>query len=183
LPYYSGMPSYKKPEDLIEDCDFYGALKVADFGAGSGSFTIPIAKKLKQGQLYAFDIQEPPMERIRSQAQDLGLTNIETVRADLEKTHGSHIKDESMDWVIIANILFQATNKKAVLSEAYRILKRGGKILFIEWKDGDSSILGPRTEHRITKHQLKEYVFSLKCSVEKEFELADHHYGLICKKG
>ncbi|KKU53056.1 MAG: hypothetical protein A3F26_02150 [Candidatus Ryanbacteria bacterium RIFCSPHIGHO2_12_FULL_47_12b] len=177
------MRSFAKLEELIEECDLYGPLAVADFGAGAGYFAIPIAKKLSEnGTVYAFDIQEPPLEALRKRARDFGLHNIETLRADLERPQGTKLRAESVDFIVIANILFQTQNKNAMLAEAFRVLKKGGRILFVEWNDGLLGTPGPRPQHRVTPQALKEYIASFHCIIEKEFTLGEHHYGVIAKK-
>jgi ubiquinone/menaquinone biosynthesis C-methylase UbiE len=177
------MNQYDNPEEAIEAMDLYGPMVVADFGAGCGFFSIPAAEKISdQGVIYALDIQEQPLALLRKRAQEKHLSTIQTIRADLEKKGGSHLKDASVDRVIIANILFQAPDKKAVLHEAFRILKKSGKLIVVEWRNDLTGSLGPRHEGRIAKEALIDLLAASPASYEKEFTIGEHHYGIVYKK-
>jgi len=177
------MRTFEYLENLIEFCNFYGQLTVADFGCGAGYLTLPIAKRLSEtSTIYAFDIQEPPLEALRKKAREKNLHLVQTIRADLEKLGGSKLKNESVDWVVAANILFQAPDKKTVIGEAYRILKNGGKILVVEWQTKPQALMGPRGEVRIAPDALKALIATAGLSVVEEFHLGDFHYGVIARK-
>lgn len=177
------MQTFEQLEDLIDSCNFYGPLTVADFGSGAGFFAIPIARRISgDGKIYALDIQEPPLEALRKKARGEYLNRIQTMRADLETPRGSRLKDESADWVVMANILFQAPDKQAILNEAYRILKKGGKMLIVEWTTKSQALLGPRHEVRIEPEKLKSWLASSRLAIAQEFSLGDFHYGVIAVK-
>lgn len=107
---------------------------IADFGAGHGFFTIPLARAAgPNGKVYAIDVQDAALDAVRSKAGFEHLLNIEYVRADLDLPGGSHLKDRYIDFVLIANVLFQVENKDMILREAWRILRTGGRLAMIEW--------------------------------------------------
>jgi len=97
---------FVKPEEIVKVLDILPGMKVADFGAGAGFYTIPFAKKVgATGKVYALDIRKEALELIRSKSRELRLLNIETLLTDLEANDGSHLKDGSIDIIIISNIL------------------------------------------------------------------------------
>ena len=110
------------------------------------------------------------------------LFNIETQRTDLELPRGSGIRDESIDKVLISNILFQAQNKNAVGVEAHRILRKSGSLMVVEWSENSSSVGGPSLDHRVGKDETKKILESAGFSFYKEFSAGSHHYGLIFNK-
>ncbi|MDA1335176.1 MAG: class I SAM-dependent methyltransferase [bacterium] len=177
------MSTTLNPAQVVEELNIYGPMKVADFGSGAGHFAIPVAKSLsEEGIVYAFDVQEPPLEFLRKTAKNDHLYNVKTIRADLEAPEGSHLAGESVDFVIVANILFQAPDKQAILNEAFRILKKNGRILVVEWDADSSSTLGPPQSHRVPKATLTGWLMGLGLSVDKDFVLSNHHYGIVAKK-
>lgn len=112
-------------------------MHVGDFGAGSGFFTAEAAKRVgADGRVYAVDVQTGPLEAITSRAEAMGLNNIVPVRADLEVLGGTNIPADSLDVVLLANVLFQSQKKEAIVAEAFRTLKPGGRLLVIDWKKG-----------------------------------------------
>ncbi len=175
---------FVSPAKVIENLDLGPAMTVADFGCGSGHYTIEAAKKVgKSGKVYAIDIQQEMLSFVRSQAKLMGLINIETVWADLETANATNLRENSVDLVIISNILFQAENKKQIIQEAFRILKSGGKTAIIEWDvENQAGIFGPQIEKRITSQNVKDLFAESGFIFEKEFNPGEHHYGLIFKK-
>ena len=138
------MPDeFLKPDEVLEAWDVRPGDKIADFGCGAGFFAIPLARRAgSQGKIYAFDIRTEALEATRAKARLFHLLNVDTIRADLEMPLGSALKNESVDEILIANILFQAENKNALTEEALRILKVGGSLAVIEWSD-EKNIGGP----------------------------------------
>jgi ubiquinone/menaquinone biosynthesis C-methylase UbiE len=175
---------FVNPAKVIENLDLEPAMTVADFGCGSGHYTIEAAKKVgKTGKVYAIDIQQEMLSFVRSQAKLMGLTNIETVWADLETVKATNLRENSVDLVIISNILFQAENKKQIIQEAFRILKSGGRTAIVEWDiENQIASFGPQMEKRITSQNVKDLFAESGFMFEKEFNPGEHHYGLIFKK-
>ena len=171
-----------EPEAIVKVLDILPGMRVADFGAGAGFYTIPVAKRVgTAGRVYAFDIRKEVLEIIRSKARERRLSNVETLRADLETKEGSHLKDNAVDIVIISNILFQIEHKKNLAEEAFRILKPSGRTVLMEWNE-EKKILGPMLAHRVNRQEAEEIFLKTGFSFEKEFNAGESHYGLIFKK-
>ena len=119
---------------------------VADFGAGGGGHTLPSARAVgSRGMVYAIDIQQELLSRIKNNANKEGLSNVETVWGDVETSGGSGLQDNTVDAVIVSNVLFLVENKKGLVQEISRVLKQSGKALVIDWKDSFGG-LGPQSE-------------------------------------
>lgn len=170
------------PQSIVDKLEINLGMTVADFGCGAGFFSLPIAKKIgEEGRVYALDILPAKLESVESQAKALNLTNIITQRVNLEAPEGSKLEAESVDWVIMKDILFQNKEKDKILKEAQRILKKDGHILIIEWTKEDTNI-GPEKELRIFKETLLELARKDGWIMDREIEVGNFHYGLILKK-
>jgi ubiquinone/menaquinone biosynthesis C-methylase UbiE len=159
---------------------------VADFGAGSGFYAIPLAEKVgPEGKVYAFDVQPQAVERIRSLAHLRHLLNIDAIVTDLELENATRLKEGVCDAVLIASVLHQVENPLAVLKEARRILKPGRQMIFIEWdrpvvKEGQSPTPGgPPASARILQPRAKELAQTVGLVLDREISAGSHHYGLI----
>jgi len=170
------------PIMVISQLDLRSGITVADFGCGTGYFSIPIAKKIgKEGVVYSLDIVPQKLEAVASQAKTQGITNIITKRANLENEEGSKLGAESIDWVIMKDVLFQNKKKSNMFKEAKRVLKPGGKILIVEWRSGNSSI-GPDSNLRISRDEINSLINDNQLLIVKDIEAGDFHYGLILSK-
>jgi ubiquinone/menaquinone biosynthesis C-methylase UbiE len=162
--------------------ELQAGMTVADFGCGTGYFSLPIAKKIgEEGVVYALDILPEKLEVIESQVKMRNITNIIAKRVNLENKEGSQLGAGSADWVIMKDVLFQNKNKNQMLMEAKRILKDGGKILIIEWKKENTPI-GPDNKIRISKEELKKLIIENGLGILKEINAGNFHYCLILIK-
>jgi len=174
--------TFSNPEKNVRIFAPKDGAKVADFGAGSGAYTMALAEAVgSRGEVYAVDIQQNLLSRIAHTAEAHGYENVKIVWGDIEEVHGVHIRDEAMDMVVIANTLFQVDDKHRVLQEAWRVLKPNGTLVIIDWDDSFRG-LGPRQEDVVTRHAASMLAVDNGFVVQKHFDAGAHHYGLICKK-
>ena len=120
------------PEQVIQQINFSPKQIVADFGCGAGYFTVLMAQAVgPDGQVFACDVQEPPLETVLSKAKTANVFNIKTIHCNLETPQSTKLAANSVDWIMLANILFQSQKKDTIIEEAKRILKPTGKIITV----------------------------------------------------
>lgn len=171
------MEGFLNPNEILSNLELREDMIAADFGSGSGGWVIPLAKRLEDGRVLAVDILDKPLAALKVKAQLANVSNIQTILADVEKT--TEIAEESCDLVLMANLFFQAEKKKDILTEGKRVLKKGGRILVVDWKKNAS--LGPK-EGKVSPEELKELALDLNLRIEKEFEASPYHYAIILVK-
>ncbi|NQV00783.1 MAG: class I SAM-dependent methyltransferase [Parcubacteria group bacterium] len=168
-----------KPEEILSQLDIRNNMIVADFGCGGGFFSIPIAKIVNQGQVYALDVVKENLEAVKSKAELEEVINIKTVHCNLEISGSSKIDDDSIDLVILRNILFQSQKKIEIIKEAKRVLKSAGQLVLIEWiKD---SSLAPKQGWFISKEEVQQLTENEGLILDKELSMDNQHYGLVFK--
>lgn len=173
---------FLNPEQVLNQLELANSMMAADFGCGVGGWAIPLANKLKDGRVYAIDIQEDALSALKMRADMAKVNNIKPVKADLEgglKGPGSLIQNNLLDLVLMTNLLFQAKNKKTIIGEAKRILRPGGQLLVVDWKL--EAKMGPEGG-RISPSEVKELAKSLDFVLDREIEAGSHHYGLLFRK-
>lgn len=156
---------------------------VAELGCGNfGYFVFPVARLLGQrGHLYAVDILKPTLEEIKKRALVENLQHIETVWSNLEIFKGTKIENSSLDYALLINTLNQSTKRVEILRETVRMLKSGGRLLIVEWKNS-ASPFGPDIDKRVSKEAIKQAAPKLGLVLASEFEAGTYHYGLIFYK-
>ena len=173
-----GTGGFLKPNKIIEEFDIKEGIKIADFGCGAGYFTIFIAKAVgPKGKVYALDVLKTALESVRSKAKIEGLLNVETIWSNLEGVNGSKLENESMNLVLLANILFQSIKKAGIIKEVKRILKKNGKMIIIEWQK--NQLVGPPENLIVSKDLVRDLAEKEGLKLEKEFPAGDNHWGAI----
>ncbi|OGC18624.1 methyltransferase type 11 [candidate division WOR-1 bacterium RIFOXYC2_FULL_37_10] len=182
----SGMPDremwekFFQPEKILKTLGLNDQTgDVAEFGCGYGTFTIPTAKIIK-GKIFAFDIESVMISLTKNEAAKHGLENIEAILRDfiVEK---SGLKDESMDYAMLFNIL-HLENPVSLLLEAYRILKKGGKVGIIHWNYDPATPRGPSMKIRPKPEDCIEWAEEAGFVQPIRFDLKPYHYGIILSK-
>src|SRR5688572_13346772 len=120
---------------------------VADIGAGSGWFTIRLARRVgPQGLVYAEDVQKEMINAIKRRVSREGLTN---VRAWLGQKNDPKLPAASIDAVLIVDAYHEIENRVAVLRNLARSLKPQGRIGVVDFRlDGTGP--GPSIEERVS---------------------------------
>ena len=108
-------------------------IRVLDVCAGTGTNSLLIARNKQQAKITALDLSADMLKIADNKFKKAGAGNIETVKADAAKTG---LDDNSFDVILLSLTLHELNNaeRKAILSEAKRLLSDDGKIIVIEWE-------------------------------------------------
>ena len=111
---------------------------VLDFGCGLGFCTLPAADRVGQkGKVYALDIHRLAVEAVGRAVQKRGLSNVETICSGLP----TGIPNDTVDVVLLFNVLPMIEDRTPVIRELHRVLKPGGTLAV---KSGRGSQLAGR---------------------------------------
>lgn len=175
-------PAFTNPENNIRELGVHEGMIVADLGAGTGAYTVPLAELVgESGRVYAVEVQKDFLSNIKNAAATQGLKNVELIWGDIERPLGTKIKEGSADAVVISNVLFQAEDKAGLLREANRILKTGGKMLLVDWKESFGG-LGPSKESVVPADTARKMCEEQGFVLKKDFDAGEYHYGLVMYK-
>ncbi len=174
---------FSAPEKNVEQLNLQPNQIVADFGAGSGAYTIAAAKALHEtGKVYAIDVQKDLLTRLENTCREQHLGNVSFIWGNLEQRGGTKLRDQSCDMVIISNVLFQAPDKKVIIEEAKRVLSHGGTLAVIDWTSSFNN-MGPTPEQVFPELEARKLAESLSFTFDRTLNAGNFHYGLIFKNG
>jgi ubiquinone/menaquinone biosynthesis C-methylase UbiE len=178
----NSVGKFLDPLAIIAQLDMQPGSIIADFGCGPGYFSVPFAEATgSDGKVYSLDILPQALETVIGKTKNSGINNVETKRVNLEKENGSKLESESVDWVILKDILFQNQGKKEVIAEAHRVLRPGGQVIIIEWNQSDEAI-GPDLKIRLTREDAKQLFEAEKFTITKDIEAGAFHYAFVAQK-
>ncbi len=156
---------------------------VADLGAGTGYYTIAVSPIVQNGKVYAVEITKDFLTTIKNKVKELHLKNVEILWGNVEKIGGTHIGDNVVDAVIASNVFFQVEDKNNFIEEIKRILKKGGRVLLIDWElEVKNGGIFPKRKGALTKAMAHEMFESKGFTLERYVDVGAHHYGMILVK-
>ncbi len=136
------------PNEVINSLELRPGMAVADIGAGTGYFTLPIARAVRNGgTVHAVDFQTGMLEILGKKLLEPDApTNILLVHGTASHTT---LPDKCVDLVFIANVWHEVDDHLLVLKEATRVLRPGGRLAILDWRPDVERPPGPPLEHRI----------------------------------
>ncbi len=170
---------FTNPERNLLQCGDITGCHVADLGSGSGFYTLSCAERVgSRGVVYSVDIQKGLLDRTRSEAKNRNLKNVEYICSDIEKLGGTKIADNTVHLAIVSNVLFQLENKDSFIREVSRIVKSGGKVLFVDWTESYLN-MGPHKNHIVSETMVRELFSKHGFKLHERINAHAYHYGII----
>ena len=100
--------------------------RVLDLGSGGGIDCFLAAQQVgPAGHVIGLDMTDDMLDLARHNQANLGLTNVEFVRGEMEKMP---LPDASVDVVISNCVVCLSPDKDAVFQETFRVLSPGGRV-------------------------------------------------------
>jgi ubiquinone/menaquinone biosynthesis C-methylase UbiE len=135
------------PADVLGAMAVHSGQTIADVGAGTGYFSLPLADAVGPlGKVYAVDAQNEMLVRLRQKLDEAAISNVELIRAEAVSTT---LPQCSCDLVFAANVWHEFEDRAAVLREATRVLESDGHIAILDWRTDAPPEPGPPLDHRL----------------------------------
>jgi len=141
--------AWQMPDRVIEALDLRPGQIVADIGAGTGYFTVRLAKSAAAPKVYAVDIEPSMVSYLKERAGQERLNNVVAVQAAADTPN----LPETVDLVLIVDTYHHIGSREAYFRNLAKSLKAGGRVAIIDFKPDSPE--GPPKEFRFTPEQVK----------------------------
>ncbi|PRP79677.1 methyltransferase type 11 [Planoprotostelium fungivorum] len=119
---------------------------VLDIGCGFGTVTEALMNRQHRAKVCAIDVSESCVQVMRGKKERHEWSNVECLVADAQALP---FPEDSFD-VVISNLLIQnVTHPRDVVTEAYRVLKRGGQFILSFWTHSGLAEIGADMMERL----------------------------------
>ncbi|RKD31194.1 arsenite methyltransferase [Thermohalobacter berrensis] len=99
---------------------------VLDLGSGGGIDALQVSKQVGlNGKVYGLDMTDEMLQLANKNKEKSGVTNVEFMKGYIEDIP---LEDNIIDVIISNCVINLSENKKKAISEAYRVLKNGGRL-------------------------------------------------------
>jgi ubiquinone/menaquinone biosynthesis C-methylase UbiE len=141
-------------EAILDAAGVCGMLNVADIGAGSGYFTLPMGHRAAPGKVYAVDPSAELLEALRGKlAADGAPSNVELVAGESDATG---LAEASCDLIFLSAVWHEIDSHAAALREFSRIAAPNAKLVIVDWSPETTPPPGPPLAHRIARSAVEQ---------------------------
>ena len=138
---------WQHPDEVMDKLGIAEASVVADIGAGSGWFTIRLARRVgPNGIVYAVDVQQEMITAIQRRATAEGLTNVKPYQGG---ANDPQLPAASLDAVLLVDSYHEIADRVTYLQNIRKALRPGGRVGVIDFKL-EGSGPGPDPEERVS---------------------------------
>jgi ubiquinone/menaquinone biosynthesis C-methylase UbiE len=136
--------AWQKPEDVVAALELTPSLVVADVGAGTGYFTVRLAKRVPDGQVIATDIEPDMVRYLTERAQREQLPN---VHAQLAGAADPMLAPASVDRILVVDVWHHVADRRTYAAGLARALRPGGFVAIVDFTQ--EATHGPPRHHRL----------------------------------
>ncbi len=169
----------EQPEKAISEFNLKPGMNVGDVGAGTGFYSLRIAKLVTPGgMVYANDIQQAMLERLTANAAEQKITNIVPV---LGTESDPHLPAGKLDLVILVDVYHEFSRPQRMLDRIRDSLKPDGRLVLLEFRKEDPSV-PIRPEHKMSVTEVKAEVIPEGYQFEKVVESLPWQHMIFFRK-
>ena len=168
-----------KMDEIVAKLGLKPGDTVADIGAGSGLFEVPLAKAVSPGgKVYAVDIDAGFFPQIKRKADEAHATNVQTV---LGKYTDPNLPAKNIDLVFFHDVLHHIQDRAGYLKAVTGYLKPSGRVVVIDYEQGQ----GPHKatpELEVSREQLGAWAKAAGLKPSEDVKMFSDRYFLVYSK-
>jgi cyclopropane fatty-acyl-phospholipid synthase-like methyltransferase len=164
---------WQKPQEVIDVLALKPDAVVADIGAGTGYFSVRLARALKSGKVYAIDLEPDMVKHLAARAKRDQLANMLAVQAAGDDAR----LPERVDLALLVDTYHHIDDRRRYFARLKDSLKAGGRVAIIDFTlDSD---IGPPPRARVSPERVKSELAGAGYRLTEEHTFLENQYFLV----
>ena len=142
----------EEPERVLDLLGVGAGMTVADVGAGTGYFTVRIARRVgATGAVIATDVQPEMVTMLEERVASEQLGNVRVIKGD---EHAANLPAACCELVLLVDVYHELSDPAGVMAGVRGALRDGGRLALVEYRGEDPDV-PIKPEHKMTLVQIR----------------------------
>lgn len=151
---------------------------VADVGAGSGYYTVRLAKVVgPAGRVVATDLQPGMLDLIRAKVERQGLANVTLVQG---RPDDPNLPPATFDMILMVDVYHELASPQIFVRKLREALKPTGRLVLIEFRLEDPRV-PIREVHKMSVSQVRQELGADGFQIEKVIDVLPWQHVIVLK--
>lgn len=170
---------WQKPDEVIQALKLQNGQVVADIGAGSGYFTLRLARVVgPKGMVFALDTEEGMLDYLRQRLAKEEIPNAKTI---LVPPHDPLLIDDSLDLAFLCNVYHHIEDRQVYLRKLRKALKPDGRLAIVDFYKKEDIPVGPPMHMRLSEETVQKELQEAGLKVTEKLTFLPYQYILIAQ--
>ena len=156
----------EQPDRVVDAMQLKPTDVVADIGAGTGYFSLRIARKVPQGAVIGEDIQPEMIALMKDKIAEAHLANVTPL---LGTTEDPKLPIGGVDKVLMVDAYHEFDKPLVMMQGVVRGLKPDGQVVFVEYR-GEDPAVPILPHHKLTEAQLSKEMAAVGLHLVRRYE-------------
>jgi cyclopropane fatty-acyl-phospholipid synthase-like methyltransferase len=165
--------AWQMPDRVIAALALKPTQSVADIGAGTGYFSMRLAKAVPGGAVYAVDIEPNMVAHLKTRAATEKLTNVIPLLASATSPN----LEKPVDVILVVDTYHHLGNRPDYFRSLRSRLTPGGRVAIIDFRKDAPD--GPPAHFRFTPEQIKKEMADAGYAVDAEHDFLPRQHFLL----
>jgi SAM-dependent methyltransferase len=165
--------AWQRPHQVIQALALPAEAVVADIGAGTGYFSVRLARMLPKGKVYAADLERDMVRHLAERAKREKLANLVALQTE---PHDARLP-EPVDLALFVDVVHHIEQRERYFRNLKAALKPGGRVAIVDFTL--DSPIGPPPRARLAPERIKRELAAAGFVLAAEHDFLPNQYFLV----
>jgi len=172
--------SEEQPARAVDALRLKSGMVVADVGAGSGYYTVRLARAVgRTGQVHATDVQPGMLDLIRAKLTRERLSNVTLVQGMADDPK---LPDATFDLILMVDVYHELSGPQKFIARLKRALKPDGRLVLIEFRGEDPNV-PIQPVHKMTVAQIRQELAADGLVIDRVIDVLPWQHIVVLRPG